>query len=83
MDQLGHQKSLLKETVEHQLMVSGPMSQGLELSSDMAGVTLKFLHHVSLKSNIGAQLGKEDELDVFIEFKINSCLLLQALKFSN
>jgi len=83
LDHLCHQKSFLKETFQHYLLIGCPRSERLELSIDMAWVVLKFLKQISFDWNIGIEITKEDKVNVFIKFQIDVCFLFDSFQLSN
>lgn len=49
----------------------------------MACIALQLPKHFSFKRNIAAQLRKENELDIFVEFKVSSSLLSKSFQLSD
>ena len=75
LNKFSHQKSLLKESIKHELMIWCPTTQWLELSVHMIRVALHFFEHFSLKRDTTIEFREEDKFNFIIKFNVRTCFL--------
>ena len=83
LNHFSHQKSLLKETLEHHLLINCPTSQRLELSVHMTWVTLQFVKEFTFNWSWRIEFIEENKSNVVIKLQVNTCLLLDSTKLTN